>query len=173
MLSCSSCVQLIFDPMNCSPPGCSVHRILQARILEWVAMPSSRGSSQSRNQNCVSYVSCIGRQLLYHEHHLGSTQMVPKDVRKCDAGRRCQSLCQGKHLCGCFQLWHGALLWGLLLPPARVSHPERSLRHEGKRWPGPEEENLEKPNPLPRSELAPPLRFPSCSMGVFIKGTWV
>ena len=36
------------DPMHCSPPGFSVHGILQARILEWVAMPSSRGSSQWR-----------------------------------------------------------------------------------------------------------------------------
>ena len=33
------------DPMDCSPPGSSVHGILQARILEWVAMPSSKGSS--------------------------------------------------------------------------------------------------------------------------------
>ena len=33
------------DPMDCSPPGSSVHGILQARILEWVAMPFSRGSS--------------------------------------------------------------------------------------------------------------------------------
>ena len=33
------------DPMDCSPPGCSVHGILQARILEWVAMPSLRGPS--------------------------------------------------------------------------------------------------------------------------------
>ena len=32
-------------PMDCSPPGSSVHKILQARIVEWVAMPSSRGSS--------------------------------------------------------------------------------------------------------------------------------
>ena len=40
--ACFSCAQLIFDPMNCSPPGSSVHRILKARILEWVAMPSSR-----------------------------------------------------------------------------------------------------------------------------------
>ena len=32
--------------MDCSPPGSSVHGIFQARILEWVAMPSSRGSSQ-------------------------------------------------------------------------------------------------------------------------------
>ena len=36
------------DPMDCSPPDSSVHGILQARILKWVAMPSSRGSSQAR-----------------------------------------------------------------------------------------------------------------------------
>ena len=40
--------------------------ILQARILEWVAMASSRGSSQPKDQACVSHVSCIGRQVLYH-----------------------------------------------------------------------------------------------------------
>ena len=34
------------DPMDCSPPGSSVHGILQARVLEWAAMPSSRGSSK-------------------------------------------------------------------------------------------------------------------------------
>ena len=44
------------NPMNCSCPGSSAHGILQARILEWVAMPSSRGSSQPRNQ---TWVSCI------------------------------------------------------------------------------------------------------------------
>ena len=38
----------------------------QARILEWVAMPSSRGSSQPRDQTRVSYVSRTGRQVLYH-----------------------------------------------------------------------------------------------------------
>ena len=41
-----SCL-ILCDPMDCSPPGSSVHGILQARILEWVAMPSSRGSSYS------------------------------------------------------------------------------------------------------------------------------
>ena len=35
----------LYDHMDCSPPGSSAHGILQARILEWVAMPSSRGSS--------------------------------------------------------------------------------------------------------------------------------
>ena len=44
------------SPMDCSPPGSSVQGILQARILEWVAMPSSRGSSQPRDW---TQVSCI------------------------------------------------------------------------------------------------------------------
>ena len=47
------------DPIDCSPPGSSVHGILQARILEWVAMPSSRGSSPPRDWNFVSCVSCF------------------------------------------------------------------------------------------------------------------
>ena len=50
VLSCFSCVWL-FDPMDCIPPVSSVPGILQARILEWVAMPSSRGSSQSQGLN--------------------------------------------------------------------------------------------------------------------------
>ena len=45
------------DPMDCSPPGSSVHGILQARILEWVAMPSSRGSSQPRDRTQVSFIA--------------------------------------------------------------------------------------------------------------------
>ena len=42
-----------YDPMDCSPPGSSVHGILQARILEWVAIPFSRESSQPRNRTQV------------------------------------------------------------------------------------------------------------------------
>ena len=37
---------ILRDPMDCSPPGASVHGIFQARILEWITMPSSRGSSK-------------------------------------------------------------------------------------------------------------------------------
>ena len=51
------------NPMDYSPSGSSVHGIFQARILEWIAISSSRRSSQSRNQTCVSY---IGRLILYH-----------------------------------------------------------------------------------------------------------
>ena len=47
------------DPVNCHPPGSSVHRILQARVLEWVAMPSSRGSFWPRDGTCVSWGSWI------------------------------------------------------------------------------------------------------------------
>ena len=46
--------QTLCKPMYCIPPGSSVHGILQARILEWVAVPFSRGSSQPRDQTGVS-----------------------------------------------------------------------------------------------------------------------
>ena len=45
--------------MDCSPPGSSVYGISQARILEWIATPSSRGSSQPRDQSQVSHIVCI------------------------------------------------------------------------------------------------------------------
>ena len=54
------------DPMDCSPPGSSVHGISQTRILQWVAIPFSRESSQPRDGTHISCVSCIGRQILYH-----------------------------------------------------------------------------------------------------------
>ena len=60
------------DPLDCSPPGTAVHGILQARMLEWVAIPFSRGSLQPRDQTRVSCVSCIGRQILYPLSYLGS-----------------------------------------------------------------------------------------------------
>ena len=59
------------DPRDCNPPGISVHGILQARILEWVAISSFKGSSQPRNGTLVSYIFCIGRWVLYHKPHPG------------------------------------------------------------------------------------------------------
>ena len=55
--SLQSCPTLC-DPMDCSPPGSSVHGILQARILKWVARPFSRGSSRPRIEPRSHYVSC-------------------------------------------------------------------------------------------------------------------
>ena len=57
---------ILCDPVDCSLPGSSVHGILQARILGWVAMSFSRGSSLSRERTGVFYVSCMGKQVLYH-----------------------------------------------------------------------------------------------------------
>ena len=55
-----SCLTL-YDPMDCSLPGFSVHGIFQARILEQIAISSSKGSSRPRVQTCISCVSCIAR----------------------------------------------------------------------------------------------------------------
>ena len=51
------------DPIDCGPPGSCVHGILQARMLEWVATSSFRGSSRPRDQ---THIFCIGRLILYH-----------------------------------------------------------------------------------------------------------
>ena len=61
--SLQSC--LVFcDPMHCSRQAPLSMGTLQARMLEWVAMPSSGGSSQPRDGSCVSY-ACVSRQVLY------------------------------------------------------------------------------------------------------------
>ena len=52
------------DPVDCRLPGSSVHEIFQARILEWVAISYSSGSSRSRDRTHISCLSCI--RILYH-----------------------------------------------------------------------------------------------------------
>ena len=59
------------EPMDCSPPGSSVHGIVKARILEGVSRPSSRGYSSN------SYVFCISRGVLYHRATRGSPGFLP------------------------------------------------------------------------------------------------
>ena len=61
------------DPTDCSPPGSSVHGIPQARILEWVAVPSSRGIFPSQGLN-PGLLCC--RQILYCLSHQGSPMRV-------------------------------------------------------------------------------------------------
>ena len=55
-MCCAVLSLTLCDPLDCSPPGFSVHGVFQARTLEWVAMPSSRGSSQPRDW---TQVTCI------------------------------------------------------------------------------------------------------------------
>ena len=75
--SLQSCPTLC-DPMDCSPPGSSVHGTLQARILEWVATPSSRGSTQPRDQSCIS---CIAGGFLFSIHFLKTLNKSEQDCR--------------------------------------------------------------------------------------------
>ena len=64
---------IVCHPMDCSPPACSVHRILQARILEWFAIPFSRGSSQPRDQTQVSH---FAGGFFYQRSHQGSPRRL-------------------------------------------------------------------------------------------------
>ena len=58
-----------WNSVDYSMPGSSVHGIFQARVLEWIAISSSKGSSPPRDR---TWVSCIGRWILYHLSHQGS-----------------------------------------------------------------------------------------------------
>ena len=68
----------VCDPMDCSPPGSSVLGILEARILEWIDMPSSRGifPSQGLNPRLLHLLHC--RQILYPLSHLGNPILIIK-----------------------------------------------------------------------------------------------
>ena len=70
VLVAQSCPTLC-DPMDCSLPGFSVHGIFQARILEWIAIPISKGTSQPRDQTLVS---CIAGKILYR---LSYSEVIP------------------------------------------------------------------------------------------------
>ena len=65
VLVAQSCLTLC-DPTDSNPPGSSVYGILQARILEWIATPFSRGSSQPREW---TWVSCVAGRLFYRLSH--------------------------------------------------------------------------------------------------------
>ena len=87
----SLCHLTLCNPMDCSPPGSSVYEVFQARILEQVAISSSRRPSQLRDETHVSCISWIGRWILYpweapiylssyicikREHHCSTTNII-------------------------------------------------------------------------------------------------
>ena len=74
------------DPMDCCPPGSSVHGVLQASILEWVAISSSRGSSRPRDQTCISCISCISRRFF-------TTSATWETLNMCLVTQSCPTLC--------------------------------------------------------------------------------
>ena len=74
LLLCAQLLQscpTLCNSMDRRLPGYSVHGIFPARILEWVAMPSHKGSSWPRDQTHITCVSCIGRWVLYQVSHQG------------------------------------------------------------------------------------------------------
>ena len=66
MISVTQLCLILCDPMDCSLPGSSVYGIIPAKILELVAISSSRESSWPKDPTCISYSPCIGRWILYH-----------------------------------------------------------------------------------------------------------
>ena len=101
-----SCLTLC-NPIDYSQPSSSVHEILQARSLEWVVMPSSRGSSWPRDQSPVSLCLLYCRQVLYHECHLGSPQAAQLSTKhyKEQQNTREISLKRQRNNQNQFQLW--------------------------------------------------------------------
>ena len=108
-------------PMDCSPPDSSVHGVLQARILEWVAMPSSRGSSWARDWTWVSY---MGREMdslsLSHQESLSQILGLNPHWRKSNRSLPVLGESSQKTLG--------------FLPPARTC---RQLTYTGGQWPVP------------------------------------
>ena len=86
------------DPMDCSPPSSSVHGILQATILEWVAIPFSRVLTWGSNRGLLP---C--RQILYHLNHQGSP-------RSCLNGLLCYSGLSCPFVHGLFQITRSSFI---------------------------------------------------------------
>ena len=114
--------------MDCSLPGSSVHGILQARILEWVAMPSSTGSSWPRDWTSISKSTCIGRRVLYHSAtwegfiiHSGFSQALHKkgshaSVQRCTGSFSTESTLIPKNI-----IFNQIIFWSFPLSPHQLA----------------------------------------------------
>ena len=89
------------DPMDCSPPGASLHGVLQARMLEWVAMPSSRGSSPPRDRTHIACAPCIAGGFF-----------MPEPPGKCNWCLRPPSEYLYFYVWICFSSFWSCRLWG-------------------------------------------------------------
>ena len=111
------------DPMDSSPSGSSVHRILQARIMEWAAMPYSRGSSQLRDG---TQVFCIAGSFFFFFFTVWATREVVKATLIC-----IKNFLPLKWQAG-FLCFEGAGGWGLLGEEYQVRKPESRIYLVGK-----------------------------------------
>ena len=134
----------LWDPMGCSPPGSSVHGILQVRILEWVAIPFSRGSSEPRSQTQVFrivsrlFTIWATREAQYCVSPFHDKEMKPffpslpfkKKKKKKKKGK--QKKRKGKNLVTCTTEAWSQVKWDCLLSltsfPDQLFHPkEKSM----------------------------------------------
>ena len=99
------------DPMDCGPPDFSVHGILQTRILEWVAMHSSRASSQSRDQ---TQVSCIAGRFFTtwatREAHSSLSNHINRQRKAQTISQRCKVLVFYQNTTTINEKWENILL---------------------------------------------------------------
>ena len=90
---------VLWDPMDCSPPGFPVHGIFQARILEWVAISSSKRSSQPRDKTHISAFPALADGCFTTEPP-GKSQASIKPLLSLSGGQRGLACCSpwgGKH----------------------------------------------------------------------------
>ena len=112
MLVAQSCTLQLCDPMDCNLPGSSVHEILQARILEWVAIPFSRRSSRPRDQ---TQASCIaGRFFMV---------WVTREAGKVKVIQACLTLCN--HHCTVHEILQARIPEWVAFPFSRASSQPR------------------------------------------------
>ena len=116
------------DPVDCSPPGYSIHGILQARILEWIAISFSRGSSRPRDR---TQVSCIASR----RFNLWATSegLVVKSLLKCapDAEDSCGGSIEPQWKLKCAN--HGAI--SISYPLVYFHVPGHGYKSQGRRLP--------------------------------------
>ena len=151
-------VQHFCDPTNCSPPDSSVHGFSQARILEWAAISSSRGSSQLRDW---THLSCIGRQILLPLSHQGSP-LVCHAAAAAKLLQSCPTLCDpidrsppGSPIPG--------ILQGRTLEWVAISFSNES---EKWKWSRSVVSDSSRPHGLQPTRLLRPWDFPGKSTGV-------
>ena len=124
---CAQSYPTLCNFMDCSPPGSSVHGISQAKILEWVTVPSPRGSSQTRDRTDVSCIPCISGGFLTDEP-LGKTVHTSEFDSESEVPQSCLSLCDpidcslpGSSIHGIFQV--RILEWVAIAFSRRSSQP--------------------------------------------------
>ena len=122
LCSVASAVSSSLWSMDCSAPGSSAHGILQARILEWVVMPSSQGSSQPRNQTHISSVSCTSGRFFTHWSTWEAQGLLRAGERRQEGNADLILMCIGfifkrEWKCSKIRLWwwlHNPMnIWGL------------------------------------------------------------